>query len=1088
MSYESDPSGQPLPGDSDSLHQGGHNPQENQGHWLLDDEQNPHASQPKQSKPASAAKGENWSLDGELAEEPSLVITEDTDGDSWLMNVDDPTVALEENGDPVREHGLSASYCEPASTASTFSKLLVPTTFVAALSVGGLLVWRSMSGLGVGTDDSNTGAVVLDSSSDSEGEKLAGPTFEVPGASQSENGATLRGSIQRDGSVQQTVPVFTSRVAKGQFGFTPSSQFGSGQGGEVVASAQESSPSHEPVVTSGSELSEVVAEAQVEGAYDQEVSPELQGEVSEDPVAQVISESEENTQAERAPFGLSYFAAEFGVCMSSVTELYQVQPDEGDLLSFEQKPGSTFPELPHWGPGTPVEPAIAMGVESSDANREEPTTEALLSSEQEGLLAHADADDSVELLFLFDEDTQVEEEPGDLVLAEGEQDEPTEHRLVDELLAAGPTTELETVPGGAEGFELSPMTDWLEEGTEISPELIPDASVDSPELASVENEHPDSLPTAHGFDEQGNGLNDDGLDQPEEESMVAVQDTEGDDPAMLELLSVPVVDEVASLEESDAESVVEYSVPSDSHDETMASIEPEVLGNPFFELEELGMVPVGKPVVFDWEDPLAGISMLAPDSISATDEDLPESGEDSLLSDSQDAEAQVDPVQETVPELEEPLLVSDSELDAALEVSEGIVESTEVQAGEEGLLEEVPVASNESNELSELTESNESNELSELTESTESTDSSELSQSSEESLEEVPILVSEDPSKDALAQVEETTPVVDQETSVPSEGELPEMSTEFSDDGTPTVLVAAEPDDADKLPSDELNSFKPVTFVSDETGSDRADAVEEQTTQPVQAETPAGDDVASTTTSSEEGTPAGSGERSLLDMYSDWNQAEDEGSLQSLSSSKWLNFSIGDGNAMPFRMAQSSLLVRREELPSEPVVTKVEPEAKKVHMGVLKKRKVDENHWQGLEVPMHALSSKKVLLTPRVGPVRVIAVDGETLEGRLHGVGQNYVWLVTNLGRLSIPARRVERVERIDPAQFDTEVKSTRDYTKLPRVRVKMKGGVFVGHELAREGNRITIRTEKGHKMTLVSDDIQPVRARRSTGIKRRIE
>ncbi len=1083
MSYESDPSGQPLPGDSDSLHQGGHNPQENQGHWLLDDERTPLASQPEQPKPASGAKGQNWSLDGESAEEPSLVITEDTEGDSWLMNVDDPTVALEEHDASVQEHGLSASYCEPASTASTFSKLLVPTTFVAALSVGGLLVWRSMSGLGVGTDDSNTGAVVLDSSSDSEGEKLAGPTFEVPGASQSENGATLRGSIQRDGSVQQTTPVLTSKVAKGQFGFTPSSQNGSSQEAEAVASAQESSPNHETVVASDSELSEVVAEAPVEETFEQEVSPELQSEVSEGPVAQVDSESEESTQTEQEPFGLPYFAAEFEVCMSTMAELYQVQPDEGDLLSFEQKPEFTFPELPLWGPGTPMDPAIALGDEDSDADREdlspEPATETLLSSEQENLLAHADADDSVELLFLFDEETPVEEESGDWVLAEGEQDEPSEHRFVDELLAAGPTTGLETVPSGAEGFELSPVTDWLEEGTEVAPELDPDASVDSPELASVENEHSDSLPTTHGFDEQGNGLNDDGLDQSEDESMVAVQDTEGGDQAMLELLSVPTVDEVASVEESDAESVVEYSVPSDSHDETMASIEPEVLGNPFFELEELGMVPVGKPVVFDWEDPLAGISMLAPDFISATDEDLPESGEDSLLSDSQDAEAQVDLVQETVPELEEPLLVSDSELDAALEAPEGVVESTEVQTGEEGLLEEGPVASNESNE---------SNELGELTESSESTEVTELTESSEESLEEVPILVSDDSSKDTLVQVEETTPMVDQEFSVPSEGELPEMSTEFSDDGTPTGLVAAESDDADKLPSDELSSFKPVTFVSVETGSTQADAVEEQTTQPVQAEAPAGGEVASTTTNPEKETPAGGGERSLLDMYSDWNQAEDEGSLQSLSSSKWLNFSIGDGNAMPFRMAQSSLLVRREELPSEPVETKVEPEAKKVHKGVLKKRKVDENHWQGMEVPMHALSSKKVLLTPRVGPVRVIAVDGETLEGRLHGVGQNYVWLVTNLGRLSIPARRVERVERIDPAQFDTEVKSTRDYTKLPRVRVKMKGGVFVGHELAREGNRITIRTEKGHKMTLVSDDIQPVRARRSTGIKRRIE
>ncbi len=224
-------------------------------------------------------------------------------------------------------------------------------------------------------------------------------------------------------------------------------------------------------------------------------------------------------------------------------------------------------------------------------------------------------------------------------------------------------------------------------------------------------------------------------------------------------------------------------------------------------------------------------------------------------------------------------------------------------------------------------------------------------------------------------------------------------------------------------------------------------------------------------------------------MYSDWNMAEDKGTLQSQSSSKWLNFSIGDRTTMPFQIAQSSIAGQREELTKQPEDVVVEAEVKKPHQGVLRKRQADSSHWQGKDVPMHALSRSTVLLTPNVGPVRVIAVDGETLEGRLHGIGQNYVWLVTNLGRLSIPSRRVQRVEPIDPAQFVTEVKSTQDYTKLPRVRVRMKGGVFVGHELAREGNRITIRTDKGHKLTLVSDDIQRVRTRRAkSGIKRRVE
>jgi hypothetical protein len=228
--------------------------------------------------------------------------------------------------------------------------------------------------------------------------------------------------------------------------------------------------------------------------------------------------------------------------------------------------------------------------------------------------------------------------------------------------------------------------------------------------------------------------------------------------------------------------------------------------------------------------------------------------------------------------------------------------------------------------------------------------------------------------------------------------------------------------------------------------------------------------------------------RNLLDMYSDWNQAENEGQLQTMSTSMWMNFSIGDGAALPFRVAQAGLHSREESGETQPEPVVEETTTQTAPVGILKRRKADGDHWQGKEVPMHAMANKKILLTPKVGPVRVIAKDGETIEGRLHGIGQNYVWLNTNLGRLSVPSRRVERVERLDPNQYSAEVKSVQDYTKLPKVRVRMKGGVITGYELAREGNRITIRTEKGHKMTLVSDDIQSATSHKATGIKRRIE
>ncbi|MDF1838082.1 MAG: hypothetical protein P1V35_09455, partial [Planctomycetota bacterium] len=308
--------------------------------------------------------------------------------------------------------------------------------------------------------------------------------------------------------------------------------------------------------------------------------------------------------------------------------------------------------------------------------------------------------------------------------------------------------------------------------------------------------------------------------------------------------------------------------------------------------------------------------------------------------------------------------------------------------------------------------------------------------------------------------------------------------TEFETDGTPTALVAAEP----------VGEVGPVAIATPEpiqveTPSPDGDAALEELLGVTPVEAPAMEEIAKAeSTDDAVETVEVVGERSLLDMYSDWNQAEDEGQLQPLSSSKWMNFSVDGGESLPFRMAQASIASPQEERASEPAPVVAPKEETKVRMGVLKRRKSSATHWEGMEVPMHAIANEAILLTPQVGPVRVIAKDGETIEGRLHGIGQNYVWLTTNLGRLSIPGRRVERVERIDPNQFTTEVKSTQDYTKLPKVRVRMKGGVFIGHELAREGNRITIRTEKGHKMTLVSDDIRPAKSHKATGIKRRIE
>ncbi|MDF1839667.1 MAG: hypothetical protein P1V35_17510, partial [Planctomycetota bacterium] len=412
MSYESDPSGQPLPGDSDSLNRSGHVPQEEQNSWLLDGETTPPASQPAQPEPVRVADSPNWLLDGEQAEEPSLVITEDTEGDSWLMNVDDPTATLEVD-EVTQDQGFSASYCEPESTASVFGRLLVPAVFVSVLSVGGLLVWRSMSGLGVGPNGAGEGGVVHVPSENTGGEKLAGPTFAVPGTGRNANGSSTRGSIQRDGSVKQAKSGLSASVAQGQFGFTPSSQ-NTSTASKLKTKGLSNGEEHNHAETH--EAPETLA--QVEPAEFQTEGERLEGTPTV-PSDLETAPSEENVDLAQSEsvegegkvvidlFGMAFVTADLE---SGSQELYQVQPSEDRLLSFESS--LTFPMvgLPLWGPGTPVEPSIAMEFEEDPANvTGDPVDEPLLTEEQEQMLAMADEDGSVELAFLWVEEPSTDE-------------------------------------------------------------------------------------------------------------------------------------------------------------------------------------------------------------------------------------------------------------------------------------------------------------------------------------------------------------------------------------------------------------------------------------------------------------------------------------------------------------------------------------------------------------------------------------------------------------------------------------------------------------------------------------------------------
>ena len=132
-----------------------------------------------------------------------------------------------------------------------------------------------------------------------------------------------------------------------------------------------------------------------------------------------------------------------------------------------------------------------------------------------------------------------------------------------------------------------------------------------------------------------------------------------------------------------------------------------------------------------------------------------------------------------------------------------------------------------------------------------------------------------------------------------------------------------------------------------------------------------------------------------------------------------------------------------------------------------------ENIWPHSTVPESEVGGPTFILTPNVGDVRVVFDGGETIDGRLHGVGQNRIVLDTRLGRLSIDGRRASRIDRIGrkTTRPSTGVVNTKG---LDMVRVKADGGIFQGHLLSRENGKVTLLLEQGMRITLESDDVEP--------------
>lgn len=222
--------------------------------------------------------------------------------------------------------------------------------------------------------------------------------------------------------------------------------------------------------------------------------------------------------------------------------------------------------------------------------------------------------------------------------------------------------------------------------------------------------------------------------------------------------------------------------------------------------------------------------------------------------------------------------------------------------------------------------------------------------------------------------------------------------------------------------------------------------------------------------------------RNLLRAYSDWMRLADQmpAEMPVLAA---VNGVPGSAYA-PYSLSQEQGDLQPAELKTEDQGVEVALSSAPFAGGVL--RRASSGHrWEGVEVPVQAILAERKLLTPNVGPVRVDLVDGQSLEGRLHSVGFNQLWLNTSLGQITLENRRIAQIHKLDPGLGMPTLHGRKDYSNFPHVRVTAKGGTFVGYQIAREGNTITMVTEQGFRITLTDVQINPARQYRTVDLRR---
>lgn len=141
--------------------------------------------------------------------------------------------------------------------------------------------------------------------------------------------------------------------------------------------------------------------------------------------------------------------------------------------------------------------------------------------------------------------------------------------------------------------------------------------------------------------------------------------------------------------------------------------------------------------------------------------------------------------------------------------------------------------------------------------------------------------------------------------------------------------------------------------------------------------------------------------------------------------------------------------------------------------------------WRDTSVPMEAIAHPARIMTPRVGPVRVNLKGGQVMEGRLYAVGQNRVWLESDMGRLGLDGEQVIGFQRLHPEEAKTASFDTASVGTGKRVRVQVPGGVLYGRVLSVIDEDVVLVTDAGARVSLHAPKIEALGPSRAVLVER---